>query len=97
MRDKEYMTEILEFDADVQRDIFGSKDHYVRKIEKDLNVGVIARDGVIKVTGDETAVRKAVGILENLAGLSKARTRRSPACWRILTERSSAILSAANL
>ena len=66
------MTEILEFDADVQRDIFGSKDHYVRKIEKDLNVGVIARDGVIKVTGDETAVRKAVGILENLAGLSKA-------------------------
>ena len=60
------MTEILNFDADVQRDIFGSKDHHVRKIEKDLNVSVIARDGVIKVTGEDLAVRKAVGILENL-------------------------------
>ena len=47
------MTEILELSAEVQRDIFGSKDHYVRKIEKDLEVAVIARDGVIKVTGDE--------------------------------------------
>ena len=66
------MTQILDFSADVQRDIFGSKDHYIRKIEKDLNVAVVARDGVIKVTGDDTAVRKAVGILENLAGLSRA-------------------------
>ena len=65
------MTEILNFDADVQRDIFGSKDHHVRKIEKDLNVSVIARDGVIKVTGEDLAVRKAVGILENLAALSR--------------------------
>ena len=65
------MTEILNFDADVQRDIFGSKDHHIRKIEKDLNVSVIARDGVIKVTGEDLAVRKAVGILENLAALSK--------------------------
>ena len=66
------MTEILELSAEVQRDIFGSKDHYVRKIEKDLDVAVIARDGVIKVTGDEPNVRKAVAILESLAGLSRA-------------------------
>ena len=57
------MTEILDFSAEVQRDIFGSKDNYVRKIEKDLDVAVISRDGVIKVTGDEPNVRKAVGIL----------------------------------
>ena len=66
------MTEILELSAEVQRDIFGSKDHYIRKIEKDLDVAVIARDGVIKVTGDEPGVRKAVAILESLAGLSRA-------------------------
>ena len=66
------MTEILDLTAQEQRDIFGSKDHYVRKIEKDLDVAVIARDGVIKVTGDEPNVRKAVGIIENLAGLSRA-------------------------
>ena len=66
------MTEILDLTAQEQRDIFGSKDHYVRKIEKDLDVAVIARDGLIKVTGDEPNVRKAVGILENLAGLSRA-------------------------
>ena len=66
------MTQILELSAEEQREIFGSKDHFVRKIEKDLDVAVIARDGVIKVTGDDAAVRKAVGILENLAGLARA-------------------------
>ena len=66
------MTQILELSAEEQREIFGSKDHFVRKIEKDLDVAVIARDGVIKVTGDDAAVRKAVGILENLAGLARS-------------------------
>ena len=50
------MTHILDLDADVQRDIFGSKDSYIRKIEKELKVAVVARDGVIKVTGDEAEI-----------------------------------------
>ena len=66
------MTHILDLDIDVQRDIFGSKDNYIRKIEKDLKVAVVARDGVIKVTGEEADVRKAVGIIEELADLSRA-------------------------
>ncbi len=65
------MTEIVEFPMDVQRDIFGSNDSYVKKIEKDLNVTVISRDGVIKVSGEERNVKTAVTILEELAGLSR--------------------------
>ena len=66
------MTEILELSAEVQRDIFGSKDQHIRKIEKDLKVSVVLRNGVIKVTGDEGAVQKAVAIIRNLASLSEA-------------------------
>ena len=66
------MTEILELSAEVQRDIFGSKDQHIRKIEKDLKVSVVLRNGVIKVTGDEGAVHKAVAIIRNLASLSEA-------------------------
>ena len=66
------MTEILDLSAEVQREIFGSKDRYIRKIENDLKVSVVARDGVVKVTGDESAVKKAVSIIKNLASLSEA-------------------------
>ena len=66
------MTEILELSAEVQRDIFGSKDQHIRKIERDLKVSVVLRNGVIKVTGDEGAVQKAVAIIRNLASLSEA-------------------------
>lgn len=70
--EKRYMTEILDIPASVQQDIFGSNDHYIRKIEKDLGVAVIARDGVIKVTGEEGSVKTAVRILRQLGGLSEA-------------------------
>ena len=36
------MTEILDLSAEVQREIFGSKDRYIRKIENDLKVSVVA-------------------------------------------------------
>lgn len=66
------MTQILDIPASIQQDIFGSNDHYIRKIEKDLGVAVITRDGVVKVTGEDKAVKTAVRILQQLGGLSEA-------------------------
>lgn len=65
------MTEILDFSAEVQRDIFGRNDGYIIKIEKDLDVSIVSRDGVIKVSGSDKNVKIAVKILNELAGLSE--------------------------
>ena len=64
------MTEELNFSAEVQRDIFGRHDRYIRKIEKNLGISVVARDGVVRVSGEEHHVNAAVSILNQLAGLS---------------------------
>ena len=64
------MTEELNFSAEVQRDIFGRHDRYIRKIEKNLGIAVVARDGVVRVSGEEHHVNAAVSILNQLAGLS---------------------------
>ncbi len=65
------MTQIVEFPIDVQRDIFGSNDRYIKKIEDDLHVTVVSRGSGIKISGDEENVKTAVTILEELAGLSR--------------------------
>ena len=65
------MTQLLDLPAEVQREIFGAYDNYIRKVEKDLNVTIIARDGRVKVIGDEKDVRGAVAVLRQLASLSE--------------------------
>lgn len=65
------MTKELQLSADVQRDIFGSNDKYIRKIEKDLHVTVVSRGGGVRVTGSPENVEKASAILSQLEGLSE--------------------------
>ncbi len=65
------MTQLLDLPAEIQREIFGAYDNYIRKVEKDLNVTIIARDGRVKVIGDEKDVRGAVAVLRQLASLSE--------------------------
>ena len=64
------MTKELNYSADVQREIFGHHDRYIRKIEKNLGVVIISRDGAVRVSGDEPKVDVAVGILDQLASLA---------------------------
>lgn len=53
------------------RNIFGLYDHYIKKIEKDLSVTIVDRDGSIRISGAEPSVRKAECILKQLAALSE--------------------------
>ncbi|MEK6247450.1 MAG: PhoH family protein [Planctomycetales bacterium] len=48
--------------------LFGVGDQHVRLIRDSLGVSVTARGGKIHVTGDESAVRKATKVLEQLQG-----------------------------
>ena len=53
------------------QNLFGSHDAYIRKIEDDLHVMIVDRDGVVKIRGDREAVIKASHVLRELLVLSK--------------------------
>jgi len=52
------METIVEIPVEHERNIFGSFDANIRKIEKTLNVTMIARDGTLKLVGDAGNVKK---------------------------------------
>lgn len=57
----------LELDVDVMQSIFGQYDSYIAKIERELQVLVINRDGVIRVKGEPADVEKAEKVLLSFA------------------------------
>ena len=65
------METVLEIPAEHERIIFGSFDANIKKIERSLNVTMVARDGNIKLVGDASGVKQAESILTELLELSK--------------------------
>lgn len=63
---------LLDIPAEHERNICGSCDIYLKKIESTLHVVIIERDGTLKIMGEEIAARKAEAIITSLTELSKA-------------------------
>lgn len=61
----------LELSADDMRNIFGENDSYIKKIEDELNVFVISRDGFLKIVGSEKSCVKASRLILELTELSQ--------------------------
>ncbi|MBO5488930.1 MAG: phosphate starvation-inducible protein PhoH, partial [Eubacterium sp.] len=57
---------ILDIPAELERNIFGELDIYVKKIEKTLDVSVVTRDGASKLIGPENAVRSGKWVFDEL-------------------------------
>lgn len=53
------------------QNLFGEHDSYIKKIEKDLKVMIIDRDGSVRITGSKGNVEQARRIIEELVKLSK--------------------------
>ena len=53
------------------RNIFGSHDSYIRRIEDDLHVMIVDRDGTVKISGEQHAVMKASHVVRELIALSE--------------------------
>lgn len=53
------------------QNIFGSNDHYVRKLEEDFQVTIVDRNGSVKITGEENKVKKVTNILLQLMEVSQ--------------------------
>lgn len=61
----------IEIPAEHEKNIFGQFDAFIKIIEKTLNVTVVARDGEIKVIGEQNNVTKAKSVFIQLTELSK--------------------------
>ncbi len=61
---------IVDIPAEHCRNVFGSFDANIKKIEKTLMVTMVMRGGQLKVIGPETACARAAGVLNELLKLS---------------------------
>lgn len=65
------ITKTLEIDVEDMRNIFGECDQYIKKIERELHVIIIDRDGQIKIKGEEKQVERAFSLLDEFVKMSK--------------------------
>ena len=62
---------VIEIPAEHEGNVFGQFDAFAKKIERTLHVTLIARDGKVKILGDEKNVERAKKTLEQLTELSE--------------------------
>ncbi|MCM1309105.1 MAG: PhoH family protein [Butyrivibrio sp.] len=62
---------IVDIPAQHSRNVFGSFDSYVKKIEKTLKVTMVMRGDSMKIIGSETACKRAVSVFGELLELSR--------------------------
>ncbi len=62
----------IEIPQDLQGQVFGQFDSYLKKIERTLNVTVISRDGSLKIVGAGNAPEGARRVLEDLARIASS-------------------------
>lgn len=62
---------LIDIPAEHENNVFGQFDVFVKKIERTFHVTVIARDGNVKVMGEQVHAEKARRVLKQLTELSK--------------------------
>ena len=62
---------VLDIPVEHERNIFGGLDLFLKKIERSIQVDVIARDGKVKILGSDSQTKKAERVLQELLELSK--------------------------
>ena len=65
------LEQVLEIPASHESNVFGQFDAFAKKIERTLQVTLIARDGNVKILGEAKRVDQAKRVLEQLIALSK--------------------------
>lgn len=62
---------IIDIPTEHEKNVCGPFDHYMKKIERTLNVTMVSRDGALKLIGPDATVQKAKSVFHNLIELSK--------------------------
>lgn len=63
-------TMLLDIDHVSMQKLFGTNDAYIRKVEDEFGVSVINRDGMVKIAGEKTNVKKVYRLLQELLEIS---------------------------
>ncbi len=63
--------EIVHVPAEDQQNVFGQFDSYIKKLERQLHVSVIDRNGEVKISGRRPYVHRAKAVLAELTELSR--------------------------
>lgn len=61
----------IEMPVEHMQNLFGRKDAYIKKIEDDLHVMIVDRDGAVRISGEREGVMKAAHIVRELLTLSE--------------------------
>ena len=62
--------EIIDVPAEHIRNVFGEFDNHIKRIERTMNVTILARGGSLKVIGSESAATRAASVIGQLVNLS---------------------------
>ena len=62
---------MIDIPAEHERNVFGQFDAYAKKLERMFHVTLIAREGKVKILGEDKNAEKARRVLDQLAALSK--------------------------
>lgn len=62
---------LSELNSEDLKNVFGQFDCHIKKIEKELNVDIVDRNGSLKINGDENSVRDACKMIDDLIKLSE--------------------------
>lgn len=65
------MEKIFEFSDEELRLLFGQNDKFLDKIEKELNVSLVNRNGLLKIIGDEENVNRASSMMMQIINTTK--------------------------
>ena len=60
------MERTIDFTGEELRTLFGQNDKYLEKIEKELNVSIVNRNGALKISGDEADVSSAAMLMRQI-------------------------------
>lgn len=67
----EAFTVNIDVPVEHMRNLFGEFDSHIKKIEKQLQVAIVDRDGAIRISGEHEAAERAARIVQELLALSK--------------------------
>lgn len=62
---------VIEMPAEHAKNVFGQFDFFIKKIERTLNITIVARENELKILGSQAATLKAKNIFNQLIELSK--------------------------
>ena len=67
----EEISEVLDVAASDQSNVFGQFDSHIKKLEKELFVSIVDRNGKVRISGKPAGVKRAMAVIHELTELSR--------------------------